>query len=347
MDKLPSISQLGLAVPAAAGTATAKPPKFEPIVPGLLEQFLQTVPEAEPSGLSLDVWEKVLGWVGYLHVVSLEECARSCRSLYVMSRQDSIWRKLIHSARARRGHRLPQDVLSAYPSPRQVFFAMPRLRTDGVYICKISYVRPGLTDGAFFQPVHMVTYYRYLRLLGPEYGHLAILLVTTMEPQQTIPLLRAPLEGRLYLPIPFGAHAVDLVRAKALKGQRHWLPTAKLPEFKKANLFLGRYFRDARDARRFHLTLYDPQSAHNALFAMEVGIPESRQNSNVLVCHKYSSVTPPSIVRDHDNNDGGGGGGETRGGMPDGSTIPLPSVYDFETSDWGRFIFSRVRSYHT
>lgn len=331
MDKSPSVSQLGLAAP---GAVRPRPPKFEPIVPGLLEEICQAAPEAEPSGLSLDVWERVLGWVGYFHVVSLEECARSCRSLYILSRRDSIWRKLIHSARASRGHRLPRRALSIGAPARQVFFTMPRLRTDGVYICKISYVRPGLTDGAFFQPVHMVTYYRYLRLLGPEYGHLAILLVTTVEPQQTIPLLRAPLEDRLYHPIPFGVHAADLALVKALEGQRHWLPEVRLPDFKRANLFLGRYFRDDGNARKFHLTLYDPQSAHNTLFAMEVGVPEGRQNSNVLACHKYCSVTPPTP--------------HSAGGMHDEPpSIPAPSVYNFHTSDWGRFVFSRVRSYHT
>lgn len=51
---------------------------------------------------------------------------------------------------------------------RLMWIEQPRIRTDGVYISQITYVRRGALDsmsGAYYDPTHCVTYYRYLCFL--------------------------------------------------------------------------------------------------------------------------------------------------------------------------------------
>jgi hypothetical protein len=47
---------------------------------------------------------------------------------------------------------------SSYP----LFLSLPRVRCDGVYICRCHYLRQGVDESAWSQPIHIVTYYRYL-----------------------------------------------------------------------------------------------------------------------------------------------------------------------------------------
>jgi F-box protein 9 len=83
---------------------------------------------------------------------------------------------------------LTQDLLrSTYASSyRQMFRSRPRIRFNGCYISTVNYTRPGaassntLTWGA---PVHMVTYFRYLRFFRDGS---AISLLTTTEPGDVV-----------------------------------------------------------------------------------------------------------------------------------------------------------------
>lgn len=263
---------------------------------------------------------QILAWVGIFHAPSLEECAKTCKRLFSLSRDDiNIWRRLVFSTRASRLADLRPliQIPPGMASYRQMYFDAPRLRTDGVYICKISYFRPGVTDGAFFQPIHMVTYYRYLRFFGATEGHQAILVVSTEEPKKIIPLLKSPVEDALVDDIPFGRLAVDLV--PGYQRERR-VPTIRLPIFKKANVFFGRYFRDDLEASKYQVTLYDPQSTHRSLFQMQLSVVAGKRNG-VVVCDQYSSVSPPT--------------------HPEAT----PRMHDFDVADWGKLFFSRVRSY--
>jgi len=47
-----------------------------------------------------------------------------------------------------------------------MYLNRPRLRDDGIYISKNRYLRPGQTEGSYYQPVHEVVYYRYMRFLS-------------------------------------------------------------------------------------------------------------------------------------------------------------------------------------
>jgi F-box protein 9 len=69
----------------------------------------------------------------------------------------------------------------------RMFIDRPRIRYNGVYISTCHYVRPGTCDTAWNQPIHFVTYYRYIRFFpnGTVLKH-----VTTDEPGHVVKLLQ-------------------------------------------------------------------------------------------------------------------------------------------------------------
>lgn len=70
----------------------------------------------------------------------------------------------------------------------QVFQCFPRIRFTGVYISTVNYTRPGanssLQNVSWNSPIHIVTYYRYLRFY-PDGS--VISLLTTTEPVDVVP----------------------------------------------------------------------------------------------------------------------------------------------------------------
>lgn len=80
-------------------------------------------------------------------------------------------------------------VPSPYPTYRTLFHRRPRVRFNGCYISTVNYQRAGaastmsLTWGS---PIHIVTYYRYLRFLRDG---TCISLLTTSEPADVVPYL--------------------------------------------------------------------------------------------------------------------------------------------------------------
>jgi F-box protein 9 len=64
-----------------------------------------------------------------------------------------------------------------------MYIQRPRIRYDGVYISTCHYIRSGTSKTTWNQPVHLVTYYRYLRFFtdGTLIKH-----VTTDEPAQVV-----------------------------------------------------------------------------------------------------------------------------------------------------------------
>lgn len=80
----------------------------------------------------------------------------------------------------------PFCLSSTYPSYRQMFRSRPRLRFNGCYISTVNYIRPGgntASQATWNTPVHIVTYYRYLRFFRD--GRCASLL-TTSEPTDVV-----------------------------------------------------------------------------------------------------------------------------------------------------------------
>ena len=47
-----------------------------------------------------------------------------------------------------------------------MFFDRVRLRTEGVYVSRNTYIKPGVTDWENVRPVHLVCYYRYFRFFN-------------------------------------------------------------------------------------------------------------------------------------------------------------------------------------
>lgn len=75
----------------------------------------------------------------------------------------------------------------AYPSYLDMFRRRPRVRFTGVYISTVNYVRPGAASPnlvTWNTPVHIVTYYRYLRFYRDG---TCISLLTVSEPSDVVP----------------------------------------------------------------------------------------------------------------------------------------------------------------
>jgi len=63
-----------------------------------------------------------------------------------------------------------------------MFLQRPHMRFDGLYVSRNTYIRTGLTEWRYRNPVHLVTYFRYLRFL-PEGRFITR---TSPEVQQTL-----------------------------------------------------------------------------------------------------------------------------------------------------------------
>jgi F-box protein 9 len=80
-------------------------------------------------------------------------------------------------------------VPSPYPTYRNLFHKRPRIRFNGCYISTVNYQRPGAASTlslTWNSPIHIVTYYRYLRFLRDG---TCISLLTTSEPADVVPYL--------------------------------------------------------------------------------------------------------------------------------------------------------------
>lgn len=80
-------------------------------------------------------------------------------------------------------------VPSVYPTYRTMFRRRPRIRFNGCYISTVNYIRPGAsspTSTSWGSPIHIVTYYRYLRFFRDG---TCISLLTTSEPADVVPFL--------------------------------------------------------------------------------------------------------------------------------------------------------------
>jgi F-box protein 9 len=80
-------------------------------------------------------------------------------------------------------------VPSTYPTYRALFRRRPRIRFNGCYISTVNYTRPGAASTmslTWNSPIHIVTYYRYLRFLRDG---TCISLLTTSEPADVVPYL--------------------------------------------------------------------------------------------------------------------------------------------------------------
>lgn len=103
---------------------------------------------------------------------------------------------------------------------RQLFRYRPRVRFNGVYISTVNYVRAGQAavherNFTSHSPLHVVTYYRYLRLFRDG---TCVSLLTTHEPAEVVPhLTRDAVMGHVL------AHAASATNAGPGGSRRHHL----------------------------------------------------------------------------------------------------------------------------
>ena len=105
----------------------------------------------------------------------------------------------------------------AYPSWQRMFRLRPRIRFNGCYISTVNYIRPGQASASLVvwsNPVHIVTYFRYLRFFRDG---TVISLLTTSEPPDVIHHLTKDLvtlhQGGAM------AHLPSIVMQNALRGR--------------------------------------------------------------------------------------------------------------------------------
>ncbi|XP_006835835.1 PREDICTED: F-box only protein 9 [Chrysochloris asiatica] len=137
------------------------------------------------SVLPMEVLMYIFRWVvsSDLDLRSLEQLSLVCRGFYICARDPEIWRLACLKVWGRSCIKLVP-----YTSWREMFLERPRVRFDGVYISKTTYIRQGeqSLDG-FYRAWHQVEYYRYIRFF-PD-GHV-MMLTTPEEPQSIVPRLR-------------------------------------------------------------------------------------------------------------------------------------------------------------
>jgi F-box protein 9 len=107
---------------------------------------------------------------------------------------------------------------SAYSSSyHQMFRLRPRIRFNGCYISTVNYIRPGqasATQVTWNSPVHIVTYYRYLRFFRDG---TVISLLSTTEPSDVVHYLTKDLQETHRRGA--SAHLPSIVMQNALRGR--------------------------------------------------------------------------------------------------------------------------------
>lgn len=137
------------------------------------------------SALPLEVLMYIFRWVvsSDLDLRSLEQLSLVCKGFYICARDPEIWRLACLKIWGRNCSKP-----NLYTTWRQMFLERPRVRFDGVYISRTTYIRQGeqSLDG-FYRAWHQVEYYRYMRFFADG---LVMMLTTPEEPQSMVPRLR-------------------------------------------------------------------------------------------------------------------------------------------------------------
>ncbi|XP_069462224.1 F-box only protein 9 isoform X2 [Ambystoma mexicanum] len=137
------------------------------------------------SAIPLEVIVYIFRWVvsSDLDLRSLEQLSLVCKGFYICARDPEIWRSACLKIWGRTCNKP-----TLYTTWRQMFLERPRVRFDGVYISKTTYIRQGeqSLDG-FYRAWHQVEYYRYMRFFSDG---LVMMLTTPEEPQSIVSRLR-------------------------------------------------------------------------------------------------------------------------------------------------------------
>jgi len=99
----------------------------------------------------------------------VSRCACACRLWRLLANDESIWEAACLRAFEFRETPAGTKKIAREKfrgSFRQMFWNRPRLRTEGLYVSRNTYVKAGITDWDNVKPVHLVVYYRYFRFFN-------------------------------------------------------------------------------------------------------------------------------------------------------------------------------------
>ncbi|KAJ8264701.1 hypothetical protein GJAV_G00152750 [Gymnothorax javanicus] len=151
----------------------------------ICEPELETT-QVHISALPTEVLMYIFRWVvsSELDLRALEQLSLVCRGFYICARDPEIWRSACLRVWGRGCTKM-----MPFSSWREMFLERPRVRFDGVYISKTTYIRQGeeSLDG-FYRAWHQVDYYRYLRFFSDGQ---VMMLTTPEDPLTVIPRLRS------------------------------------------------------------------------------------------------------------------------------------------------------------
>ena len=153
--------------------------------------LLQIEPEdpEKPCYLATIPDELLLHILLHISITSLSSLSRMalvCKKLFTLSQgENSLYKVLcFHYFRY---FDPPSTLLLRIPEYnndwRKMLIERPRLRFDGIYIATCHYLRPGVNDYIWNTPIHMVTYFRFIRFY-PEGRCITVL--TTLEPKDVV-----------------------------------------------------------------------------------------------------------------------------------------------------------------
>lgn len=173
---------------------------------------LSPAPPCPISAIPDEILSDILLEVALTDIASFARLAQVCKRLaYLVTTEERIWKRIATGdevgfgdmpysfASEIDGRTLDEAedpgrlttylVPSIYPTYRALFRERPRVRFNGCYISTVNYTRPGAsspTSVSWNSPIHIVTYYRYLRFLRDG---TCISLLTTSEPADVVPYL--------------------------------------------------------------------------------------------------------------------------------------------------------------
>ncbi|KAF8845125.1 hypothetical protein BDN67DRAFT_962058 [Paxillus ammoniavirescens] len=168
---------------------------------GILAGFPEALtfePEDEREGVPINIipGELLLYILRNLDTTTLERFAAVSRKARVLSLDSSLWRNFVDMAykppQIPEAHTVEMIVDRYNANYRQTYIEHPRLRLDGVYIAVCHYVRTGLSENAWVNISHLVTYHRYLRFF-PDGQVLSLLANEEYQPSLVIPMLEPSL----------------------------------------------------------------------------------------------------------------------------------------------------------
>ncbi|KAG0748871.1 hypothetical protein G6F57_003115 [Rhizopus arrhizus] len=181
-------------------TATLPKDVLSPLIEEFSQQDTSYIPRLDYKTVAIaklpgEIMLYLLRYLALHSLSAIPQFALTCKRFFLYTREPSIWQYA-----SVRIFRLPSMTLEESKDYQlgkvmqqyngqwlRMYIDRPRIRYDGVYISTCHYIRQGTSETAWNQPIHFVTYYRYLRFFpnGTILKH-----VTTDEPAHVVKVLQ-------------------------------------------------------------------------------------------------------------------------------------------------------------